>query len=367
MQSSRRVIACCAWMVGMAGMLLSGLYADAQTTSTPPSTNSTSTSTSTQGTRTPGTLRLHGLVEPVTSHPVSAPRLTGATGPGTGPGPLVVVALAKAGTLVQRGDLLVEFDRTTQLKAARDREAEHKDALTQIDRKRAEQAIAAADRRRDLALADNAVKRAELDVLGNALLSAIDAEKNVQKVEEARARLAALQKTAALQDRAAAADLRILEIQRDRAMSAWQHALRNAQRMRIDAPLDGLIVLKTLWKNGTMGEVQEGEEVRQGLTILEVVNPSAMRVRALVNQADVTSLAVGQTARITLDSQPDRHFAARLANVSPVAATSALSTRVRTFLASFVIDGRDDRLLPDLSAAIDVTIGETRTASAARQ
>src|SRR5688500_11745977 len=69
-------------------------------------------------------VRLHGLVEPIRSYTVSAPRLTGATTPGGPPGQLIVVRLARGGTFVKAGDLLVEFDRHTQLKAARDREAE---------------------------------------------------------------------------------------------------------------------------------------------------------------------------------------------------------------------------------------------------
>src|SRR4051794_23581608 len=67
-------------------------------------------------------LRLHGSVEPVRSHPVAVPRLTG-----TGTGTLVIVRLAKGGTRVKAGDLLIEFDRQTQLKAANDRQAEYHD------------------------------------------------------------------------------------------------------------------------------------------------------------------------------------------------------------------------------------------------
>jgi hypothetical protein len=74
--------------------------------------------------------------------------------------------------------------------------------------------------------------------------------------------------------------------------------------MRVVAPIDGMVVLKSTWKSGTMGEVQEGEEVRSGLGILDVIDPSAMRVRAKVNQADVSALRVGAQARITLDSYP---------------------------------------------------------------
>jgi HlyD family secretion protein len=296
-------------------------------------------------------VRLNGLVEPVRSHTVSAPRLTGATGLPS----LIVVRLAAAGTLVKRGDLLVEFDRHAQLRNARDREADYKGILEQINKKRGEHLAARAMRDAQLKQAENDVRIAELGVLGNEMVARTTAEKNVQTLEEARARLAQLRKTFDLRRRAEDADLRMLEIQRQRASNAWRHAEANAERMRILSPLDGLVVLKTLWKNGTMAEVQEGEEVRPGIPILDVVDPSAMRVRVNANQADVEGLAPGQTARITLDSFPSKTFQGRLEQLSPIAATSSLSPRVRTFVAWFSIDGTDEHLLPDLAVAVEVT------------
>jgi HlyD family secretion protein len=300
-----------------------------------------------QGPPAPG-LRLHGMVEPVRSRPVAAPRLAGT------PGQLVIVRLAKAGTYVKRGDLLVEFDRTSQIKAARDREHEYRDILAQIDKKRGEQLIDRANRESERALAGSALRRAELDLLGIEMLPGITAEKNRLILEEARAKVVQLGKTHDLRSRAATADLRILEIQRERARNAWDHATQNAGKMRIVSPLDGLVVLKAIWKNGTMGEVQEGEEVRAGIPILDVVDPTAMRVRANVNQADAASLTPGTPARITLDSYPSRTFPGRVEYISPVAVTSSMSPRVRNFLAVFSVDGTDEHLLPDLAAAIDI-------------
>ena len=295
-----------------------------------------------------GSLRLHGLVEPVRSHPVAAPRLTGT------PFQLVIVTLAKGGSRVKRGDLLVEFDRTAQIKAARDREYEYRDLLSQIEKKKADQLMAKATRQSDFAQAENAQRRAELDLKGIELLPAINAEKNQQVLEEARAKVTQLRKTNDLKDRSAAADLRMLEIQRDRAKNAWDHATGNASKMRITAPMDGLVVLKSIWKQGTMGEVQEGEEVRAGIPILEVVDPTTMRVRANVNQADAVHLTPGAPVRITLDSYPARPFPGKVEYVSPVAITSSMSQRVRTFLAVFSVEGTDEHLLPDLAAAVDV-------------
>jgi HlyD family secretion protein len=304
----------------------------------------------------PRVVRLHGLIEPVRSYTVSTPRLTGTTPtPGVPSGQLIVVRLAAAGATVKRGDLLVEFDRQAQLKSARDREAEYRDLLEQINRKRGEHRAARAMRDAQLKQAANDLRIAELGVVGNDLVPKTTAEKNVQTLEEAKARLAQLGTTFELRARAEAADVRILEIQRDRAANAWKHARENADKMRITAPLDGLVVLKTIWKNGTMAEVQEGEEVRPGLPILDVVDPSAMRVRVNANQADIDGLSRGQSARITLDSYPSRSFPGRLEHLSPIATTSTLSARVRTFVALFSINGADPHLLPDLAAAIEIT------------
>jgi hypothetical protein len=301
------------------------------------------------------TIRLHGVVEPVRSYTVSAPRLTGSAAPGGGPNQLIVVRLAKAGTLVKQGDVLVEFDRHSQLKAARDRESEFRDIVEQIKKKRGEQLAAGAMRDTQLKQAENDVKIAELGVIGNDLVAKNVAEKNVQTLEEARARLAQLRTVSELKRRVEAADLRILEIQRERASNAWKHGQQNAEKMRIVAPHDGLVVLKMIWKSGTMAEVQEGEEARPGIPILDVVDPSAMRVRVNANQADVEGLAIGQPARIVLDSYPSRTFPGRLATLSPIATTSSMSNRVRTFVATFSIEGADEHLLPDLAAAIEVT------------
>jgi HlyD family secretion protein len=294
-------------------------------------------------------LRLHGTIEPVRSHGVVVPRLSGSN-----TGTLVIVHLVKAGTRVKHGDLLIEFDRQAQIKAANDRQAEYRDFVEQINRKRGEQLTARAHGEAELRTAENAVKSAELEVQKREIVPPITAEQNRLTLDEARAKVEQLRKTFELRRKADVADLRALEIQRDRAFNAAKHAESNAEKMRVLSPIDGLVVLKATWKNGVMGEVQEGEEVRAGLGILDVVDSSAMRVRAKVNQADVTALRVGAPARITLDSFPSRTFPARLEQLSQIGSISQMSNRVRSFLAVFSIDGTDPHLMPDLAAAIDV-------------
>jgi HlyD family secretion protein len=159
-----------------------------------------------------------------------------------------------------------------------------------------------------------------------------------------------------LKRKAAEADLRILQIRRDRAENAMKQAESNADKMSIVSPIGGMAVLRSIWKGNNMAEVQEGEEVRGGMPIVDVVNPEAMRVRVKVNQADINDLAVGQAARIGLDAYPDLSFTGTVRQLSPLASRSVLSGTVRTFVAIVEIHGSHPKLMPDLTASLDVEL-----------
>jgi HlyD family secretion protein len=294
------------------------------------------------------TLRMTGLVESIHFHNVAAPRLVGATGPGSNI--LIITRLMPSGSLVSPGQLVVEFDRQNQLKAATDRRSEHRDLEEQIRKKRAEQEQAHAKDDTELSVAANAVQTARLNIKKNAYLGRIDQEKNEQRLEEAEARQKQLIATFDLKRKAAQADLRILEIQRDRAYRAMKAAEDNSTRMVVTSPISGMVVLRMVWRVNQQVEIQEGEEARPGMPIMQVVDPSAMLVRVKVNQADVHLLQVGQPAKISLDAYPDLQFEGRVEHVAPVGTASMLTTRVRNFVATVSIKGSHPKLLPDLSS-----------------
>jgi HlyD family secretion protein len=132
--------------------------------------------------------------------------------------------------------------------------------------------------------------------------------------------------------------------------------------MAITAPLDGLTVRKTTWKSGTMGEVQEGEEVRPGVPILEVVGRACMQVRARINQADGHLMRAGMPAVVHLDAYPGLSLPGRLEQLTPIAGASDLSPRVRFFVGIFSVASDEARLMPDLSSGVDVELARVKGA-----
>jgi HlyD family secretion protein len=269
----------------------------------------------------------------------------------------VITALVKGGTRVQPGDILVEFDPQDQIRAAFDRRTEFQDLEQQMKQLQAEQAAQSASDDTAVNTAENDVGRAQLEVRKNRVLPAIEAEKNTLALEEAEARLAQIRQARALRQRTAVADTRILEIRRNRAERALKNAEQNASRMIVRAPFEGLAVLQALFKGTQMTEVQEGDEVRPGAPIVSVVDPSRMQVRARISQVDGAQVSVGQTARVSLDAYPGLAFDGKVTQVAPLAIISSVTPAVRGFVAVIAIDGSNENLMPDLSAAVDIAVG----------
>ncbi len=298
------------------------------------------------------TVRLAGTTEAIQSYNVLAPRLPGRSGWGD----LTITRLVAAGTRVKPGDLLLEFDRQGQIRNFLDTQREYLTQVEQIKKKSAEIVAAKAKDDTELKAAENDVEAAKWEMQRNEVIARIDAEKNLQNYEEAKAKLQALRTTYDLKRLAAQAELRVLEIQSLHNKMSMTHSQNNMEKMVIRANMEGIVVLSQIWKGQNMGEVQEGDSIHPGSSILQLVNPSMMQVRARINQADFLFMKMDQEATISLDAYPGLVFKGRLRQVAPIGVPNNLSNRIRTFVALFDLEGSDPRMMPDLSAAIDVEI-----------
>jgi multidrug resistance efflux pump len=303
------------------------------------------------------TLRLKGATSAVESRAIQAPLLAGQQ-----VSTLTITKLVASGTHVRKGDLLVEFDRQAQLRDSIDRQAESATQNENVLEEKAKEEAAVAKDETEIKQAESALSKAKLEMQKVELLSRIDAEKAREDLDEAAATLMQLKTTFDLKRKAAQASIRILEIQRDRTRETMLHAQANAALMQIRAPIAGLVVFNTIWKQGHVGGVQEGDQVRPGVPFLQVIDPSRMEVHVPVNQEDLLHLTVGQQVSVHLDAYPDLTFQGHLDSIDPLGQKGDFSAQLRKFSATFSIQGSDPRLMPDLSAAVDLA-GENSAGS----
>jgi HlyD family secretion protein len=270
-------------------------------------------------------------------------------------GQLTLLEIVENGSHVKPGDLLAEFDSTDQLKQAREALAKFDDLSHQVDQKRAEQKNNAEKRNSDLIQAEADLKKAEIDIQKGPVLSDLDQQKNAVKLEDARTHVASLQRSKHFHDQAEAAELRILELQRDRQKLTVERQKENAARLTLRSTIAGMVAMENTFRGNSMGHAQEGDRLYSGEALLRVFDPLTMVVLVSVGEPDGAVLKPGAKAIIHLDAFPDLNFTAHFDSASPVA-TSGFASSVKTFTARFVLDQTDSRLLPDLSVAADIEV-----------
>ena len=118
----------------------------------------------------------------------------------------------------------------------------------------------------------------------------------------------------------------------------------------------GLVVLTATSRGSGMVDLQEGDDVRPGQTIMTVVNPSQMQVSTRVNQVDISRVYVGQPADIGLDAYPDYVFPGMVESIGAIGTSSSYVKKIRYFSVVASIQGSNPILLPDLTASVDLQL-----------
>ncbi len=297
-------------------------------------------------------LRLTGTLEAVNALGIPAPQTIGSGSDGQ----LVLTRLAASGTRVKNGDLVAEFDDETQIQNYQTAQSTYQGLLDQVAAKRADEAAAEAKDNTDLKTAEDAVAKDRLEILKDPILSPNQVQTNELNLKEDQGKLKELRLSYALKRQSAAAGIRDLQIQARAQQLAMAQAKENEQKMTVRSPADGIVVINTTWKGNTMGPYEVGDSVRPGAPFIRIVNPNRMEVHLNVNQLDAPYVKVGEPAVIRMDAYPKLRFSGTIESISPIAEPSDFSDKLLTLAAVALVDGHDPRLMPDLSASVDVQL-----------
>jgi multidrug efflux pump subunit AcrA (membrane-fusion protein) len=294
-------------------------------------------------------VRATGTVQPVDAVTVMVPEIVDAGNS------LILTKILPSGSIVRPGDVVAEFDRTKLLDQARDANAKYQDLQHQVEQKKAQHRADDERRASELQQAEADLAKAQIELRKGPLLSEIDRLKAESKLDIAQAHVASLKKTMELRQASDAADLKILELQRDRQKVTMERSQANSERLQIRASIPGMVVQDTVWRRDGPGQPQEGDQLWSGQALLRIFSATDMDILLSVAEPDGAALKPGTRALVRLDAYPTLQFNATFVSAAPVAST-VIGSDVRTFQARFRLEGRDPHLLPDLSAAVDLEV-----------
>ena len=258
-----------------------------------------------------------------------------------------VTRLAPAGSLAQAKDLIVEFDDSDLLASLEDAELEVTQVGENIKKAEADLQIRRNQDQVDLLKARYAVRRAELEVKRNELVSAIDARKNILTLEESKRSLTKLEEDIKSRLQQGEAEIAVLKEQQRKASLEVNRVKSRIAQTRILAPMTGLVAIKENRSGGfffgqQLPDIREGDQLQPGMPIAEILDLSELEVAARVNEIERASLHEGQDVLVRLDALPGKEVHGKIKALSGTASSNVFSSDpTKRFDCTFSIDMKE--------------------------
>jgi RND family efflux transporter MFP subunit len=275
-------------------------------------------------------------------------------------GELRIVKLARNGTTVKKGDVLIEFDDSTVSRTVQEKQSELRGFDAQMEQSRSESQAKNEENVTAETKAGYDVQRAGLDYSAREILSRVEAEQRRLKVSDAKQTLR--ETTAKRESDEASGDAKLAGVVGKRGKSQFDldKAQRQLHALSVQAPSDGVLTILRNWRSGNWmnpQEFKEGDRVWAGASIAELPDVSSLFGSAFVDEVERGRLAIGQTATIRLEALPDRELTGRVARISALAKADFTSwPPPRNFDVSVSLDHPDERLRPGMTATIRIAV-----------
>jgi multidrug resistance efflux pump len=286
-----------------------------------------------------------GELRAVRSATLTAPNLFGT---------VQVTKLAEIGSFAREKDLVIEFDDAELVSSVEEKQLEIDQIDEQYKKSEADLAIRNNQDQVELLRARYSVRRSELEVKRNELLSPIDQKKNQLNLEEAKRRLSQLQSDIKSRQEQAEAELAVLKERKQKSLLEMARAKSRLNQVKVLAPMSGLVAVRQN-ASSRMGfgfdvpDIREGDQVQPGMPIADVLDLSELEVVARVGELDRANLSENQEVILGLDAVPNEKFRGHIKTMSSTASASVMSSDpAKKFDVVFTIDMKE--LLTKLGA-----------------
>ncbi len=274
---------------------------------------------------------------------------------------LQIIDMAPEGSIVEKGDFLVQLDISTLLQQLDPKKDELQIALSDKEKLLAEQEakmeelqsnLETAKYSRDIAVLQKKLLKFEADVKRQD--ADLDYKKALVQLEEAKTTITSQK----IIDKAklGSVELRILKARNDIA-----DLERKVDEMTLRAPMDGMVVYNEIGNWNARRKAAIGEKVRPGQAIVSIPNLTDMQVNLRVNEMDALALQIGQQAVVSLDAYPDKKFAGKVTEIARLAEKQNENSRVKDFEVIVHLAATDTLLKPGMTAKAELTVAHLKS------
>ena len=294
-------------------------------------------------------MQFRGEVKALKSITISAPAEAGE---------LQIIKVSPEGTVVKRGDVVVEFDKTKTEQDLAQFKSVLKSSEAEIGQAKAQAKLAEEEDKTTVLKARYDVEGAKLEAGKQEIVSKIEGEEAKLKLADSEQKL----REAEAKDKSDQALNRATVESKQQASKKAQYDVERAERsltqMTLRAPSDGAISLLQHWGGSGMVTYRPGDRAWPGASIAELPDASTLRISARVDETERGRLAAKQTVTVQLNAIPDRQFTGHVERIGEIASLDFSSgwPITRNFTLEIVLDQTDSRFKPGITGEITVAV-----------
>tara|TARA_R110001606_G_scaffold43811_1_gene115581 strand:+ start:3440 stop:4567 length:1128 start_codon:yes stop_codon:yes gene_type:complete len=148
-------------------------------------------------------------------------------------------------------------------------------------------------------------------------------------------------------------NLKMVQSKVARLQSEVDGYLQDIERLKVKAPIDGLVIYKTNYE-GEKSSI--GESVQFGQPVIELAVLKNMQVKAQIDEPDSGKIAPGQTVKITIDGSSELVVSGKIKSLGRVFREKSYQDKRRIVDAIVSIDNIDTSVIrPGLTARLEIT------------
>ena len=291
-----------------------------------------------------------GELAAVNSEAISAPSISWRFGS------LKITKLVEDGKQVEKGELLIEFDKAEVQKSIIDAKAELE--------------IAKAELRKALASNISQIEELEADLESTTLqhrISELNLEKASYESEIRRKEIELNLEKSAISLRKAKQEIENqkkinheevskLELKVKQVENKLEEANETLGKLSIFAPAPGIAIIKKSWM--TDNKYQVDDQPFPGWPLIGLPDLNQIKASVQINEVDIAKIDTSQKAVIRLDAFPENSFRGKVTEIARLARNKERDSKVKIFDVVILLDETDKKLMPGMTVSCEIIISE---------
>jgi HlyD family secretion protein len=158
-------------------------------------------------------------------------------------------------------------------------------------------------------------------------------------------------------------NVRTQQLRMEQEQATLESAKTDLSKVRIESPITGIVTRRNIEAGET---AVVGTMNNAGTVLLTIADMSVIEAEVEVDETDIPTVRIGQSAKVTIDAMPGKTFTAKVTEIgnSPIQSTGTAATQATNFKVVLTVEGEIPDVRPGFTCTAEITTATRENALA---